>query len=854
MPMGFLSGTLERLKECWAFQEVFSRKPKLPARRFPFRRVLDPSRPAPSADSSIGIGSKGDFRKQVMDQNNATLTTKLRLEQGNIFVLTGRRGTDWKGRSLEGKIGIGFAAALVLLCAIGWVSYRSIQHLVADNRLNDHSRDVLMSLGNLFSDLQDSETGERGFVITGENNYLEPYNEALPKIDHDEQDLKNLVTDNPTQQRLLKSIHGVVEKLLGQFKHVNEVRRTEGFAPAQALVLGGHGKQYMDEIRRLSAEMEHEEQILLAERSRVAAETAQTTRFVIFGGSVLALLLVLSAALLIRRDIGARRRAEAQLQNTRAAAEAANRAKSEFLANMSHEIRTPMSSILGYADLMLEPDQTSSSRLNHVNVIRRNGAHLLSVINDILDLSKIEAGELKVEQIECSPCQLLSEVASTMRVRAAERKLQLVVKIEGLIPKTIRSDPTRLRQILINLTSNAIKFTDSGWVRVVARLVTPADDPCPKLAFEITDSGIGMSNDQVGRLFQPFAQADTSTTRRFGGTGLGLSITRRLARELGGDVAVDSTPGRGSQFVVTVQTGPLEGVELLERCTEALASLRAQNGPAIPLHGRILLAEDGIDNRDLLSHYLRKAGAEVVLAENGRIACDLEASARQSGAPFDLIILDMQMPELDGYGAASKLRARGFTKPIIALTAHAMADDREKCIRCGCSDYLSKPVDRARLIQTVARNLGLLKSAPPTEIEVAAAAEEIAPASPEELALEVPAANSQPFAETADDEELQQFLPRFVSHLPQQVGEIQALLRKESIEQLARAVHQIKGTAGMYGFGAISDIAARAEVIAKAKDGPCDLEMLTREVEEMIGMIRRIEGYDATKEDHHAQA
>jgi signal transduction histidine kinase/DNA-binding NarL/FixJ family response regulator len=763
------------------------------------------------------------------------------------------RSADWMGRSLEGKIGIGFAAALLLLCVIGWVSYQSTERLVMENRLNDHSREVLMSLRVLFSDLQDSETGERGFVITGEDDYLEPYNEALPQIDRDEQNLKRLVADNPNQGQSLQSIHKVVEKLLAQYKNVIEVRKSDGFAPAQALVLGGHGKEYMDQIRHYTDEMDHEEQILLDERSQIRAATARTTRFVIFGGSILAFMLVLCAGMLIRRDICARRRAEAQLQHTRAAAEAANRAKSEFLANMSHEIRTPMSSILGYADLMLEPEQTQSSRLNHVNVIRRNGAHLLSVINDILDLSKIEAGELKVEQIECSPCQLLSEVASTMRVRATERKLQLVVKIEGLIPKTIRSDPTRLRQILINLSSNAIKFTDSGWVRVVARLVTPADDPCPKMAFEITDSGIGMTAEEVTRLFQPFAQADTSTTRRFGGTGLGLSITRRLARELGGDVTVDSTPGRGSQFVVTVQTGPLAGVELLERCTEALASLRTQSGPAISLQGRILLAEDGIDNRDLLSHYLRKSGAEVVLAENGRIACDLEASARKSGAPFDLIILDMQMPELDGYGAASKLRARGFAGAIIALTAHAMADDREKCIRSGCSDYLSKPVDRVRLIQTVARNLGIAAAATGTEVEVAAAMP-AAPQTHEQAVVEAPVTKDESAGDSGDDEELQQFLPRFVSRLPQQVGELHALLRKESIEQLARAVHQIKGTAGMYGFGEISDVAARAEVIAKAKDGPCDLEILTREVERMIEMIRGIEGYDATKEDQHVEA
>jgi signal transduction histidine kinase/DNA-binding response OmpR family regulator len=533
-------------------------------------------------------------------------------------------------------------------------------------------------------------------------------------------------------------------------------------------------------------------------------------------------------------------RMNSELSTARDRAEAASRAKSEFLANMSHEIRTPMSSILGYADLLLTPDQSSSQRLNHVNIIRRNGGHLLSIINDVLDLSKIEAGELKVERIECSPCQILTEIASTMRVRATERKLQFTVRVEGLIPKTISSDPTRLRQILMNLTANAIKFTESGWVRVVARMATPADDPCPRLSFEVTDSGIGINEQQVERLFQPFAQADTSTTRRFGGTGLGLSISRRLARELGGDITVDSKPGRGSQFTLVVDTGPLQGVPMLDRFTEAMSGLRAQSGPPARIEGRILLAEDGSDNRDLLSCYLQSAGGQITLAENGRIACDLESEARRNGQPFDLVVLDMQMPELDGYGAASKLRATGFKGPIIALTAHAMADDREKCIRSGCSDYLSKPVDRARLIQVVAQSLGAAQ----------APASDAAPAAVEESSMEHNEAR-----ETREDQAiLQKFLPQFIDHLPGQVAQIEAMLRQRSIEQLAQAVHQIKGTAGMYGFPEVSELAARAEVAARGFKPPADPDVLAREVQPLIELIRQIEGYDLSKEGEHVGA
>jgi signal transduction histidine kinase/ActR/RegA family two-component response regulator len=407
-------------------------------------------------------------------------------------------------------------------------------------------------------------------------------------------------------------------------------------------------------------------------------------------------------------------RRTAELKVALDAAQTANRAKSQFLANMSHEIRTPMTAILGYGDLLLEDDITPETQQEYVDTIRRNGAHLLAIINDILDLSKIEAGKMTVQRAPCSPRVIASEVVSLLRPRAMGKNLAVDLEYAGLIPETIMTDATRLRQVLMNLLGNAIKFTELGRVRLVVRMLDPLSSPNPHIGFEVIDTGIGMTSNQTALIFTPFSQADDSMTRRFGGTGLGLAISKRFAEMLGGDITVTSSPGQGSSFLLTIETGPLEGVAMHEECTEAILGPEGTRPVATSageprLWGRILVAEDGPDNQRLIASILRKAGAEIIVAENGQLAIEHCCQAQREGRPFQCILMDMQMPVLDGYAAVRQLRETGCRTPIIALTAHAMRGDREKCLDVGCNDYACKPIHRHELLTLIAGYLGPAK-------------------------------------------------------------------------------------------------------------------------------------------------
>lgn len=404
----------------------------------------------------------------------------------------------------------------------------------------------------------------------------------------------------------------------------------------------------------------------------------------------------------------------AELRAAFEAAESANRTKTEFLANMSHEIRTPMSAILGYAEILEDDEGVWSDperRHQSLKVIERSGEHLLKIINDILDLSKIEAGKMQVEKLCFNPADIVGDVIELNSVNSDAKGVSLDFTLDPDLPTIICGDPHRTRQILTNLVGNAIKFTKEGGVSVHVALAD-ADAKMPAIRFSVRDTGIGMTPEQVGRLFLPFEQADRSTSRQFGGSGLGLRISKRLAELMGGDIFAHSTPGEGSVFslVLPVDMPEATSSEDSKAPAVSLPPNHRDKTQTRCLEGvRVLLMEDGDDSRKLSSHLLQAAGAEVTTAENGRVGvCKLTvdgtmASTVRSPAPFDLILLDVQMPELDGLEAARFLRAHGCRTPIIALTAEAMEGTAERCREVGCDEYVLKPVSRAALIDACCR-------------------------------------------------------------------------------------------------------------------------------------------------------
>ncbi|HEY5314005.1 MAG TPA: response regulator [Pirellulales bacterium] len=502
-----------------------------------------------------------------------------------------------------------------------------------------------------------------------------------------------------------------------------------------------------------------------------------------------------------------------ELEEVSIRAESANRARASFLANMSHEIRTPLNGIIGFADLLRRGAAgDEAERMEWLEIIRSSGEHLLALINDILDLSKIDAGKLSVETVDCSPGNLIEEVCLMLRSKADEKGLQLAAVFESPLPQTIRSDPTRLRQVLVNLAGNAIKFTATGGVRIAARLDRPAGAE-PLLVMRVIDSGIGIAADKLETIFDAFTQADSSITRQFGGTGLGLAISRRLAEALGGQITVDSEAGRGTTFTFAIPVGQPEQTLRLETREQRVAKPSANSaaGP-LALDHRVLVVDDGETNRKLIRVILEHLGAKIVQAENGQQAVEIALAE-----PFDLILMDMQMPIMDGYTAVGQLRARGLQVPIIALTANAMKGDEEKCRQAGCSGYVSKPITQKQLLAAVAAALGLGDKQP-----IGPAAPRPAPAPvAAPAATKVPASASavEPHALVStlptDDEDFREIVVEFVQRLGEKLVAMRAAWAAEDLPELVALAHWLNGAGGSAGFPALTQPAQQLEQFAR---------------------------------------
>jgi PAS domain S-box-containing protein len=486
------------------------------------------------------------------------------------------------------------------------------------------------------------------------------------------------------------------------------------------------------------------------------------------------------------RDVTERKRVERELQQAKAAAESASRTKSDFLASMSHEIRTPMNALMGIADLLAKTTLTAEQD-KYVQIFRRSGENLLNLINDILDLSKVEASQLDLEQTGFSLGDHLEKVIEMVAPKAQEKGLTLDCDIAPGVANDLVGDPTRLRQVLLNLLGNAIKFTPTG--RVALKVEPDGDSAVPTaLRFTVTDTGIGIPAEKLGRVFERFTQADSSTTRRFGGSGLGLTISKRLVELMGGRVWVESVVGEGSVFSFAV---PFEVWTEASRPTVAPQGL----GPQAPLPAlRILLAEDSPDNCTIALAYLEDTPYRVDVAETGAIACQMFMSHH-----YDLVLMDRQMPVMDGLTATRTLRAwerengRAPT-PIIALTASALKGDRETCLAAGCTAYLTKPIKEEVLLQAI-------RDYAPVKRPAAAAAGATAPPTTSRASLK-----------------LAERTPAYLLNCRQNVVDMGGALDRADFDVVTLLGHNLRGSGGGFGFQGITDIGAGLEEAAIRSD------------------------------------
>ena len=460
-------------------------------------------------------------------------------------------------------------------------------------------------------------------------------------------------------------------------------------------------------------------------------------------------------------------------------AEKANHAKSAFLANMSHEIRTPLTAIIGFSESLLITNQDLSERTNAINTIIRSSKHLLSVISNILDLSKIEAEKLDFELTNTSLIEILNDVKNLVLPQANEKGLSFEIHYKFPIPVKIITDPVRLKQILINLCSNSIKFTHTGTIDITVTYNSRSNI----LELTVLDTGIGMSEEQQHKIFTAFTQADSSTTRQYGGTGLGLYLSRQIAKKMGGDIQIESKQGKGSCFtaiIIAKTTGTAKFINALPP-EPAIQEMIQDCVNDVRLTGTVLLAEDNPDNQRLISMYLRQTGLKVAMASNGT-----EALKMALLNPPDLILMDMQMPVMNGLTATKKLRHMGYTGNIIALTANVTQEDRDRCLKAGCNDFLTKPIDHKIFFNTLSQYLKADQSTP---------------------------TDNQPIYSTLlkRDPCFLGMVTDYVEKLPVLLNEIENSYQKEDNELLKSLVHDLKGTGGNIGFMDITKSATELE-------------------------------------------
>jgi signal transduction histidine kinase/HPt (histidine-containing phosphotransfer) domain-containing protein len=471
---------------------------------------------------------------------------------------------------------------------------------------------------------------------------------------------------------------------------------------------------------------------------------------------------------------------KAKLQESIVAAEEANKAKSQFLANMSHEIRTPLTAIIGFSEYLVEENEAAGSEKRALTSIYNSSHHLLGIVNDILDISKIESRRIEVENTDCSPQAVVDEVVDIIGERAEQKGLEVTTEIQYPLPLHITTDHTRLKQILINLCSNAIKFTETGSINIALSYLIEEN----QIQYRVTDTGIGMNKEEMEKIFKPFAQADSSTTRRYGGTGLGLTVSKELAELLGGTVKCHSVKGKGSTFTATISTGQTRPLDLIYKDSSVDASATHGHSRRRALRGSVLIVDDVESIYQLLSAHLKLRGLSPVIADNGKTAVEL---ARQR--EFDLILMDIQMPIMDGLEATRILRNSGYDRPIVILTANALQSERDRCLKAGADDFITKPIDFVHFFEIVEKYLTTPKEA---GVDTTVQTPKLSQSSP-----------------APDSEILAPIWKKFYEGLPGSLAIVNHAITEENWEVVGSEAHKLKGLGSNFGHPELAHLAKK---------------------------------------------